>query len=335
MATKPGQTVGWTTSGAEETEPSSGTKADGYATGDPVPAEEHNWIFRLCTDWQEYLSDGVLTGDHELDVRRQDDDDPTPVLRAKDPDGRVRTFIDSMGYIGGSWISHTIPWLASGDGDIVTVNSGVIAAAYTSANANINAQHIEFSGSAATSSAGDVAVKHTNLDLIYDLDNTVFAMDFMLDVGVTGNGNYNFYVGMHDTQSVTGTDAATGTSYNYFMVGVDGTAANLELFVGDGSAESNVALVAASGSPQYIRLEYHGSSTPLGIENSNATVRVFVDGVLAVEHVGTNLPTGSVGMGFHASIRDASAVSSDALIARLGPVRMTWNPVLAGHTLSV
>jgi hypothetical protein len=66
MATKPTQTLGWTTTGAEETEPSVSEKADGFAGGDVVSAEKTNWNLRLTTDWQNYLSDQIFTGDLEL-----------------------------------------------------------------------------------------------------------------------------------------------------------------------------------------------------------------------------------------------------------------------------
>lgn len=335
MADKPAAVPEWATDGsADNVEPSSGKKAIGWLAGEHPPNSYLNYWMNLVYQFCLYIYEGVLSGLHVLTVGRADDDDPAPVFLAVDPDSRVRTFIDPFGYIGGNWTQANIVWgTHPTDATALGATTSNVTKAVTAANASLNAPHVQFQGLDVSTSTGDGSSYFVNVGWFYDRDNTCFVLEFILDIELTGS-TYAFYVGMHSSQDTEDTNPATGSSHSYFLVGVNTADANLKLFVGDGSAGSSVSLGAIPAQATHVRLEYHGAGTTLGVENSDATVRVFLDGVQAVEHIGTNVPTGTEALGFMVFGGDVAG-GSGFITARVGPVRATWNPFLAGHTLSL
>lgn len=67
MAAKPTSIARWADVGGDIVEPNSGKKDVGWVADERPPAQYFNWIQNLGGQWQAYLDDGDLVGDHTID----------------------------------------------------------------------------------------------------------------------------------------------------------------------------------------------------------------------------------------------------------------------------
>ena len=318
-------------------EPASGKKDVGWDNGEEPPAPLLNWFYSWVYQWLAWINIGYWT--------RPSLTDNSPVFAFTDRDGNERTYVDSNGYFFGPVFNDTYRWFGSGSAgsstdDQVSRDGGYLYSSSSSNNNNVlivdptsaaqRSLNLQCLNAAISTAAQVHTGSGTSDDLLFGNPNQVVAVcEYRLKVETVGANEVDIHHGFHTDPDQTGTTLNDPTAFQFAMFEKLTGDTNWQCIVGQGTtgttAGSSVPPVADTY--QTFRIEYHGASTPVGVDNSTVAVtRFFIDGAEVAE-ITTNNP--STAMGFVARNRATSTgPSADLDVNVEDGLRFAWNVVL-------
>jgi hypothetical protein len=273
----------------------------------------------------------------------------TPQLLLKDTGGNVRGIVDHNGlFTNGNvavfeecWVNGGVPLLST-PGAHIPISSayprwycyldaaanGGLTDYFGGANYPLNAAQIITNGTAPGSTAlySNCSVSiptFTGLSSVQEWDAGLNPNA----TGGSGSGNIA-YMGLDGTGGSS--NLGNSTSYIRFEGSYAGNwiCAALGASGGRQTVNTGISVPTQNDPITRFRLEYHGSTSPIGILNGAATALFFINGSLVgtLTSAGTpKLPTGNQSLAF--GVNEPS--SSSECVLSLGVVRASWNRFLA------
>lgn len=308
-----------------------------YAAGSQVKSADLNLYNAFELAVKNFLEDGYFT--------RPLASDDSPVIAFTDRAGNERTYVDPNGYMFGPAIEEVYRWRtddaisASSSGDLVDDSAGT-----TTASAQIDAQGTDvydtnfvpldltvLSGVSSTKAlvtrvGFGSSASPSGTSNVKNIDDAVMVLEFMAMMTAIGSNLLTISMGFHE---------APGSNMDvlgdYCMLTKATSDTNWAARTADGASQTreDTGVTPAALVFETFRIEYHGVNTPIGVENSSATARYFIDGALVKEHT-TDVPTeaeATKGLTWFLSIQGTSPPGDRDLT--VSPVRFAYNMVLS------
>lgn len=310
----------------------------GYAPGVEVESADLNDYQTFMAAVKLFIETGVWN--------RTSLTDSTPVLAFTDPAGNVRSYFDSSGLLMGEAIYHQWSWTnsftpASTANDVIEgtndmlrgttdANCSIATGNTTSPDLNFAPLELTVDDAATTEAVRLFPVWEWN-----DLANLEASCEFRMHMDAIGANGVDVQMGFHSASSSA--TAIDPTTQEYAMFSKESTDTNWRARVASSAAETggtdniDTTVPPIASTYQTFKVEYHGESTPVGVDAGFAVARFFIDGAEVAEIAHARVPNGGDSDQLSFVIRakgDGTGPVGD-FIASVAPVRLSYSTHLA------
>lgn len=304
--------------------PSAGVIAEGFDPENPLYADFVNWIINNHALWID-CHDTVLTPTPPVNGVN------TPQVLFKDSAGKARHLVSHNGFPGGAVNAFREDWKVL----MATTTAGAIAANplwfVTSAGAPTGTTSLIPTAVYPGNALNIVPLNTTNNKVALATNQQVmhpgctfasWELKFDFGMDAIGNNGMTYWVGLSGGKD----PSAPASGYLWFRKATGDT--NWQCEANDGTTtttvDSTAPPVTEASAMQRMRIEYHGSASPYGVN----TALFFINDAL-VATITTHLPTAAQYMAF-AGKCTAGGTGHDAT---LGTVELNVNRYSTGGTI--